>query len=456
MAEGMVDLLLRGGAVVNHDGVRTADVAIHQGVVVGLFAPGSELTAAETIDLSGKHLFPGVIDPHAHVSNNRPISESFARETPSLALGGTTTLIDMLATEHSYRTLADEAIAEVQTGSQVDVAFHAVFMTEEHLAELPSYIERYGITSFKVYMGAGGTRLYPLTLGIDDGLLFRMLRTAAQIGPRVRPVVHAENWEIARALTAEVQASGRTDAAAWTEARPNICEVDCLWRLANLLQATEAKAYVVHLSTQQAPEILRTVRARGVEMYGETCPHYLMMHRDHPRAIVAKYNPAVKTTADNEALWQAVADGTINSIGSDHIPVRKADKEPGQESIWTARGGAPGSGTILPLLLSEGIGKRGIAPERVAAVSSYNTARIFGLYPRKGAIAVGSDADIVVADLNRKVTVRPELLQLDFTLFDGEEFSGWPEMTILRGRVIARDGQVVGKPGDGSYLPRSA
>jgi dihydropyrimidinase len=151
-----------------------------------------------------------------------------------------------------------------------------------------------------------------------------------------------------------------------------------------------------------------------------------------------------------------VADGTINCLGSDHIPVRLADKQPGKENIWTARGGAPGSGTILPLLISEGIVKRGIAPERVAAVTSANAARIFGLYPRKGAIAVGSDADIVVANLNRTVTVTPDLLGLDFTLFDGQQFTGWPELTILRGRPIARDGQLLGEAGYGRFQRRTA
>jgi dihydropyrimidinase len=454
----LYDLVLSGGSVVNHDGVRRADVAIRDGVVAALAAPMSQLPAVETIDVSGKHLFPGAVDPHTHFTTNvRPVGDYISRETPSMALGGTTTVIEFLGNAESYHAHAPEVIREIEARSYVDVACHIILNSDQHLAEMEDYVASYGITSFKMFMAAGGrTHIYPQTWSVDDGLVFQALKKIARFGGRVVAVIHTENWEIARALRAELEQAGRTDPAAWTESRPNICEVDGMRRIAGLAATTGAHVYAVHLSTREAPGILQESRSRGIPFFGETCPHYLMIHAGHPSATLAKYNPAIKEGEDSEALWQALADGVLDCVGTDHIPVRRADKEPGKDNIWTARAGVPGSGTILPVLLSEGVAKRGIALERVAAASSYNAARLFGLYPRKGAIAVGSDADIVVTDMRRKVVVSPELLQLDFTLFDGQEFTGWPEMTILHGRIVARGSRLAGEAGSGSYLRRSA
>ncbi len=449
------DLALVGGTIVNHDSLAVADIAVDNGKVAAVARPGSGIEARETIDVSGKLVFPGGIDPHAHVTNLRPLEKFVQRETASLALGGITSLIDFLSTEDSYHDLAPQAISAIESSAYMDVGMHCVIQNQTHIDELESYAETQGITSFKMYMGAGDWRLYPSTVGIHDGLVYRTLLKTAKLGPNVQAMIHAENWQIAVSMTETLKAEGRTDPAAWTESRPNLCEVDCLQRIAGMARSADCPIYAVHLSTAEAPEILRTARGAGVDFTGETCPHYLMIHKDHPLATVSKYNPAIKAAADNEALWEAVADGTLDCMGSDHIPVRMTDKREGADNIWTARGGVPGSGTIMPLLFSEGMHKRGIAPERVAAVTSYNAARIFGLYPQKGHIAPGADADFVVSDPNRKVTVTPDLLDLDFTLFDGQEFTGWPEITLLRGEVIARDSELVGNPGQGHYLRRS-
>jgi dihydroorotase-like cyclic amidohydrolase len=450
----IADLLLTGGTVVNHDGAVRAELVVTDGTISGVLAPGSAIEARQVIDVTGKHLFPGAVDPHAHITNRRPLPESIARETASLALGGTTTVLDFLATETSYHELAPEAIAAIDLSSYVDFGLHAVVQNALHVHELPEYAREHGITSSKMYMGAADWRLYPTTVGIHDGLVFQTLKTVAAMGPRARAMVHAENWEIASVLQQQLQDAGRTDAAAWTESRPNLCEVDCLQRIALLAREANCPIYGVHLTTREAPEILLEARAAGVDFAGETCPHYLMIHKDHPRALLAKYNPAIKAAEDSEALWAGLADGSLDCVGSDHIPVRLPEKLHGADSIWTARGGVPGSGTILPLLISEGILRRGLPPERVAAVTSTNAARIFGLYPRKGSLTVGADADIVVSDFGRRTVVEPGLLGLDFTLFDGEQFGGWPEMTLLRGRVIADNGRLE-PDASGRYLRRT-
>lgn len=450
------DLVLRGGKVVNHGGTVEADVAIQGEVVAAIVRPGTELQARETIDVGGKRLFPGAIDPHCHITDRRPIKDACTWETPSMVLGGTTTILEFLKTEDSYHVEAPAAIDEIDRWSYVDVGFHSVVQNERHVDELEACAERYGMTSVKMYMGAGAFRLYPNTVAIDDGLVYRTLERMAALGPTAQAMVHAENWEITRLLRARLEASGRTDAAAWTESRPSLVEIECLIRIALFAQNTGCSVYAVHLSAKESPQILRKFRALGVTIYGETCPQYLMIHQDHELAWLARAHPAVKGRADNEALWDAVIDGVIDCVGSDHLPMRLADKQLLRQSIWAPRGGGvPGSGTILPLMLSEGIAKRGLTPERVAAVTSYNAARIFGLFPRKGQIAIGADADIVVSDPGRKVTVRPELLGLDFTFFDGQEFIGWPELTLLRGQVVARDAQLQVQSGTGRYLKRA-
>lgn len=454
---GRYDLVLRGGSVVNHDGVHTADVAIRGGVVVAVGDLGADAVASQMIDVKGKHLFPGAIDPHIHMTTNvmnDGIGDSLARESRSLALGGTTTAFDFLGNvETSYLEHGRFVIDQIEKRSYVDVALHAMLNTEQQVNEIERCASEIGLTSFKMFFSnRGSQQIYARTRSIEDGLVYRALCNIAKLGPKGTALFHAENWEVPRQLRAELEAAGRTDPAAWTESRPNFCEVDGMQQVARFAADTGARVYAVHLSTREAPSILRESRGRGIAFYGETCPHYLSVHKDDPRAKLAKYNPAIKRAEDIEALWAAVLDGTLDTMGTDHIPLRLKDKDLGK-NIWESRAGVPGSGTILPFLISEGHNRRGLALERVAAMASYNTARIFGLYPRKGAIAVGSDADIVVSKLDRTVTVKPEMLDLDFTLFDGREFTGWPEMTIQRGTILARDGKLLAKEGQGRYIP---
>lgn len=451
------DLVLRGGSVVNHDSVRRADIAVRDGVVVAVGDLGADVSAADTIDVAGKHLFPGAIDPHIHMTTNtmnEGIGDSLARESRSLALGGTTTAFDFLGNvDQSYLEHGPFVIEQIEKRSYVDVALHAMLNTEQQVREIERCASEIGLTSFKMFFSnRGSQQIYARTRSIEDGLVYRALTNIARLGPRGTALFHAENWEVPRQLRAELEAAGRTDPAAWTESRPNFCEVDGMQQVARFAADTGARVYAVHLSTREAPSILRESRGRGIDFYGETCPHYLSVHKDDPRAKLAKYNPAIKRSEDVEALWEAVIDGTIDCMGTDHIAVRLKDKDL-DKNIWECRAGVPGSGTILPFLISEGHSRRGLSLERVAAMASYNAARIFGLYPRKGAIAIGSDADIVVSKLDRTVTVKPEMLDLDFTLFDGQEFTGWPEMTIQRGNILARDGKLLAKEGQGRYIP---
>jgi dihydropyrimidinase len=429
-----------------------ADVGVSNGkiVSVGNDVPNS---ARRVIDAQGKHVLPGVIDPHVHMTSaGKTVEQSCQEETPSMVAGGVTSCLHFAQSYDSYLPVFARDRAAVNRCSLVDVGFHAMLMEDVHLQELPRYAREFGVSSFKMFFAAGGAELYPGTRAVDDGFLFRAFREIAKLGRGVTAMAHCENWEIANTLAKELRAEGRTDAAAWTDSRPDFCEEEGMRRAVFLAGVNSCPLYIVHCSIAETAQIVAAAESEGLTVVAETCPHYLTVHRDHPLAIHAKYNPAVKEKHDLDALWAGLRSGWISTVGSDHIPVRRKDKDLAGKDVWTARGGLPGSGTILPVLLSEGVNKQRITLERVAEVCSQNPAKVFGLYPRKGTIAPGADADLVLVDLEKTVTVTPEMLHLDFVLYEGWEMKGWPTLTMLRGQVVMEDGEITEEHGVGRYV----
>lgn len=457
MSDNQLDLFIKGGTVVSSQGVVRANVGIRDGRIATVCEPDLELPALRVVDATGKHILPGVIDPHVHMtSNSRSMAESCQLETPSMAAGGVTTIFHHSQSYESYLPVWEKERAAVNRHSLIDVGFHAIVMKEQHVEELPLYARAFGVTSCKMYMAAAGRELYPGTLSVDDGLLVRAFQTVSRLArgefPHALAMVHAENWEVAWALAAQLQAEGREDAAAWTDARPAWINEESMRRAIFLARQQDCPLYIVHCPVGSTPQILEEGRAQGATVYGETCPHYLTIYREHERALYTKYNPSIQRQEDAEGLWRGLIDGIISTVGSDHIPVRAKDKDVAGKNIWTVRGGAPGSSSILPVLLSQGYHKRGMSLERVVEVSSTNAAKLLGLYPRKGAIAAGSDADLVLVELEKEVRLRPNLLKLDWVLHDGWDFKGWPVMTMVRGQVVMEDGEIVAQPGAGRYV----
>ncbi len=449
------ELAIVGGTVVTPAGEWRGEIAVADGRIAALVAPGTPLHAERTLDATGRHVLPGVIDPHVHMPTGDTFAAICERETRSLITGGVTTAMVFVASPHDpYGPVLAQQIAEVPRVAHCDIAFSPIIESLDHVRELPELAREHGATSYKMYFAAAGRELYPGTVAIDDGVLYEALGQIAALGDPAIAMVHAENWEIAQVLGERLRAEGRTDPAAWSESRPNALEEECMRRAAYYAGLQGCPLYVVHMSTAEGPQVVREARAKGVRMHGETCPHYLEIHAEHEKATLAKYNPAIKWRADNDALWRALADGGVTCMGSDHIPIRWEQKSAaGFDNIWDARGGVPGSATILPLLLARGVNEGRLTLPQVAAVTSGNAARLFGL-EGKGRIALGADADLVVVDLEREVEFRAELLQVDYSLFEGERFRGWPVATVLGGRVVMEDGQVTGSPGDGRYLRR--
>lgn len=461
-----LDLVVSGGTVVTPDGVAAFDIGVREGRITRLGAPGT-LAGAEIVEARGRHVFPGLIDPHTHPGNYRPFEQDIAEETRAAAAGGITALLgtvkctrlgqpfrevttpDDVCSYHDVFPLARKAMDEL---AHVDVGLSYVVMDARHAREIPEYAAQHGVRSFKFFVGNAGPGPWSGRVGMpafgDDGVYFLGFRETGRIGALA--MVHAENQQVARALQPELAARG-SDLRAWALHSPGWAEAEVVGRCAMFAARTDATLYVVHMTSADAVHAVARAQAeRPGRVIGETCPQYLVLHDRHPAGLLAKFHPPVHRPEDNDALWRGLADGTIDCVGTDHIPQPRARKVV-ERDVWKTTAGAPGHETLLPLLLSSGR----LSLPRIAAVTSANVARAFGLWPRKGAIAVGFDADLVLVDLGHRRVARAAdfVTSADFTPYEGMELAGWPVMTILRGRVVMRDGRPVGPP-TGRYLWR--
>jgi dihydropyrimidinase len=340
------------------------------------------------------------------------------------------------------------------TGSYIDFAFHFGAVAREHIAEINRYVGELGIPSFKIFMTSRQDEMsYAGLPGIDDGFIYELFEGLSAF-PGTILIPHPENIEVVWVLRKRLMDEGREDLAAWTESRPAFVEAEAVSRVLHFGEATGCGVYIPHLSSKAALEVVKDHRARFSKIYVETCTHYLTHTTDTEIGVVGKVNPPLRVEEDVEALWEGIADGTIDTIGSDHVP-RTFDKKRG--NIWEASAGFPGVPTMLPVMLSEGVNKRGLSLERLVEVMCYNPARILGLYPRKGTTRVGSDADLTVVDLDLEKEVKGADLETaaGYSIYEGWRLKGWPVLTMVRGQVVMKDGKIVGEEGHGTYLPRA-
>jgi dihydropyrimidinase len=459
------DLLVTGGTLVAPDAVpRLADVAIKDGKVVALLPAGagagavathsaSAAPAAQLIDATGLHVFPGLIDCHVHFGFGEPITE-YATETSYAAQGGFTSIVAYLLNNDAYGPVIERELGYARSRAHVDFGLHFSTATELHLQELASYVRDHGVTSFKYFMNFKGEEGRYLGLdGTDDGYLYALLQEAARIGGLMM-VIHTENIEVVNRVRREIQASGKATLRDWSHSKPPFTESESLLRASYFAEQTGATIYVPHLSSALALAEARRWRQRYPHIFLETCPHYLTHTENSDIGSIGKANPPFRTRADVEALWEALADGSVDTVASDHVPRKRSTKEKG---IWQASQGFPGTATILPVLLSEGYHKRRLGLQRIAQLLCHAPAKLFGL-AGKGALAPGADADLTLVDVNRERVVSAAELgsYADYSLYDGWLLKGWPVRTIVRGLTVMQDGRIVGPAGHGRYLRRSA
>jgi dihydropyrimidinase len=456
------DLAITGGHVVfPGDTVQAADIAVKDGVIASIAAPGTPLDAHRVVDALGRFVTPGIVEAHSHLGIGAGYQD-FVTETRSALLGGVTTILHFLRHPEPYDDTFHATVAAGERDSFVDFGFHIVLLHDDHLAELPRYVREFGVTSFKYYMTYRADDAAMMDFdgsikraaGVDDGFLYDCLEAVAA-EPGAFLIVHAENIELIRRLRARYRAEGRQDMNAWQASRPAIAELEAVERLCRFVLATGARAHVLHLTTAAALKAIQRARAEGARIGAEVCHPYLVIHDDGALGRVAKMKPPFRPAADVDGLWRGVEDGRVDTIGSDHVPRPLAPKE---GELWTAATGAPGTPTMLPALLEEGHHRRGLPLERLIETVTSAPARHFGLAPRKGVVRVGADADLAVIDLDTPRTVRADDIGsvAGFSLYEGRSLRGWPTFVSVRGRPVLIDGRVDDDArGHGRYVSRA-
>jgi dihydropyrimidinase len=451
------DLFVTGCRVVKPDAVVECGLAIRDGLVAAVVGPGETVDARRTLDAEGRHVLPGLIDTHLHLGNAAQSFESdCVTESRHAVTGGVTTLLPFVITKGSYLDVLPAMQKAVAAGSVVDMAFHVIVISDAQIEEIPRLAHEHGVRSFKTFMAYKGREISPSGIqGMGDDQIFSVFRQVAGI-PGGIAIVHCENMELIELHQKPFIAAGRQDTAAWSDARPVFGELEAIRRMVAFAEAVGVRLLIPHMGIGVGSEFLRQKAWGTGRVATETCPHYLAFDKDRDRGVMGKVNPPLRSAEHVEALWQRLLDGTVDVLGSDHCPYTRAAK--GTE-LWSARAGITGgSAMILPVLLTEGVRRGRLSLERVVELTSYNAARLFGLYPKKGALEVGSDADLVVVDLDREVKVDLRALNsvVDFSPYEGFRALGWAETTIAGGEIVYDRGEVVAERPRGRFLPRGA
>ena len=449
----MHDLLIRGGTVVTATSTAVEDVAVRDEKIAGVGPPGSLGDAATVIDADGCLVLPGGVDPHVHYGLDFGVVKAEGQEySPAAAYGGTTTVVDFALQQAP--TSLHEAVAakraEAEGRMAVDYAFHAIIagpdVSFEVVEEIGDLV-RAGIPTIKLFMTYGWM--------VDDGEMWAVMTEAAAHGGMV--VLHAEDDAIARRLTATYVRQGKTNGAYIVETRPPLVEEAAMRRALLLAERSGCLLYVLHIAAGSAVRALAEARTRGLPVYGETLTPYLSFTADQlwENPLVNNY-PVPKYAEDQAVLWQALADDSLQAVGSDHFSTTRDDHYSMGDTVDSMMAGHANVELRLPVLFHLGVQEGRIGLNRFVEVVSANPAKLMGLYPRKGSLGPGSDADLVVLDPNRRWTVRVEELHMraDYSCWEGWELRGQVVTTVLRGTVLVHEGRFVGPTGGGRFLER--
>ncbi len=473
-----MDLAIKNGKIVTPCGIISAGIAVDKEKIVALASDESLPSADKTIDAGGKYILPGVCDMHCHEDFPGSEKDGFVpwtkisrTEPQAAALGGVTTMGFYLMPPGN-KSLADAFESYRQpweSNSITDGIFHIMAVSKQRLDEMERDCSEFGITDFKFLIGYKGAQAAAQGFdAIDDGFVLDGLQRVVKLREKGWPalaLIHAENPDVIPLLRKE--ASKRYDVRAWHDSRPNFVEEECVRRIIFLAGVAKCPILIVHTTIREAVDYVAKVKSEGVkigkDVIIETCPQYLTHHHENltplqnKKPVFTVVNPPIRTKEDNEKLWQGIKEGLVTVIGADLAPSTMKSKD---VDMWKApfvpMGLANCSTHILPVLLSEGVNKRGLSLEKVVEISSYNPARYYSIYPQKGTISVGSDADMVIVDMNKEVTWKASMApsNADWSIYEGWKFKGWPVMTILRGKVIMENGKILAEPGYGKYIPR--
>jgi dihydropyrimidinase len=465
-----MSILIKSGTLITAADTFQADLLI-EGEMIASIGKDLKAPAAEVVDASGKLILPGGVDPHTHF--DLPMfgtvsSDDHYTGHKAAAFGGTTTVLDFVPQD--YSTLAESVHAwraKADPKAAIDFGFHMnITRLDEATAEEIPNLLKLGITTLKVFSA------YNNRLRLQDGEIFRVLQIAKQHG--LLTLLHAESGDVIDQLIAEALAAGNTTPEWHALTRPAWGATEALLRGAALAAQADAPLYIVHMNTAGEVDQLQYAQQQGVQVMGETCPQYLFFNIDHlRRPDGSKWicSPPMRTPKDNTRLWEGLQDGVIQVVGTDHCPffydgskpityegapVSIPGKELGQGDFTKIPNGLPGVGDRLPILWTYGVRSGKLTPNQFVAINSTNPAKIFGLYPRKGALVPGADADLVIWDPERRVTygIAHSHHRTDYNLFENWELVGFPEKVYLRGSLIVDGQRWLGQAGKGQFLHR--
>ncbi len=450
-----MDMVIRNATLVTHKETFRGEIGIQAGKIAKI---GERISGGViTIDASGKLIFPGIIDAHTHMET--PVrgitsSDDFSTGTKAAAAGGVTTIVDFTiqAKGQSLREAIDMRRRQADGEVYIDYSLHCNLtdFRDGFLEEIPKIIAS-GITSFKVFMAYRNEGIM-----VSNENLKLLLEATKKYGGLVQ--VHAESGFLLDYLVEKAIQRGNTSPLFHPKTRPNYVEEEAVVRAIALAEEVGGNLYLVHLSTREAVEAVKWGKERGVKIFAETCPQYLLLTEEVYQWDDASYyitSPPLRSEEDREALWQGVKEGVIDVVATDHCPFTRTQKESGGGFFFKTPNGLPGVETLLSLIYSEGVVKRGLSPNKLVELLAYNPARAFGLCPRKGTIEEGSDADLVIFNPEKEVEIKADALHMntDFSPYEGMTVKGVPELTISRGEIVYEQGNLPASPGRGKFVP---
>ncbi len=449
------DIAIKGGALVSGQGMKPSDLFIRDGKIDMIEPGGSQKNADRIIDASGKFVLPGIIDAHLH-----PVyADRIDTLSQAAILGGITTLIPYIGAVKAWGktgNLVDavkDFIIEGESSSMVDFGIHCSLTSNDmdNIDEMiPAAIDL-GVNSFKVFMAYArrGMKLE------DEQIIKIMEIIAAKKGLLA---AHAENGSMIDFLEDRSTAQGNLGPEFFTPSHPNISEAEAIFRILALSDVTKCPLYLVHVTARESLDVIRLFKGWGKNnFYTETCTHYLTLTDDEllTKGSLAKMAPPLRKQQDVDALWQSAADGLIDVIGSDAAGHTIEKKEPIWDNIFLSPNGIPGVDTMFTVAYDEGVNGKRISLPRLVELTCENPARIFGLFPRKGILQEGSDADVLIFDQRMKhtVTAKNSPLKVGYSLFEGREIMGKPSIVMQRGKILLENGELKGQPGQGKFIP---
>jgi len=458
------DTVITGSHIATPIGIIDKNLVLDEGKIVMLT---NEIPSCDNkINADGLVSIPGIIDPHVHYGVYSPIEKAAKSESHAAAIGGVTTMMRMLRLGDSYKKSLLPQLYASSNSHYIDYAIHASIFTLNQVDEMQFCVDN-GVTSFKLYMNLGGevghvymdmqpekNLLQEEHVEVNSEIVQKVVEKASSLGCPV--LVHAEDFEQCGCGIRKSKEKNLDGLAVWSQSRPYESESKSIKTISKFARDSNCVLYFAHIGSRRALEQIDEERKNGTKIFVETCPHYLTLSHEKQEGYLAKVLPPIRSEDDVSSVWNANSQNKIDTVGTDHV-ANQLKLKLGGSTVWDALAGFPGIGTLLPLLLSEGVNKNRISISQLANLTSVNTAKIFGMYPVKGSFEPSSDADITLIDLKKEQKVTNDLFGgfSDYLVYEDWKLKGWPVKTIIRGEVVSEDFQVIGKQGFGKLVPRT-